>query len=50
MEGAPVTASNGLISYFPEFSGFGEFRNGERLLVKRANHSIYAAQREKVYI
>ena len=23
-----VTASDGLVSYFPEYSGFGEFRNG----------------------
>lgn len=24
-----TTASDGLVSYFPEFSGFGEFRNGK---------------------
>ena len=27
--GNSVSASDGLVSYYPEFSGFGEFRNGE---------------------
>ena len=27
--GNSVSASEGLVSYYPEFSGFGEFRNGE---------------------
>ena len=26
--GDSVAASDGLISYYPEFSGFGDFRNG----------------------
>ena len=27
--GNSVVASDGLISYYPQLSGFGEFRNGE---------------------